>query len=168
MSGFDSGIYLMGSNDGDYYKSRDNLLDFSNSRAMNVGGEWFAYTPAASDWYGMVVLGNEENAATSGSMWVGRQETLTSDLRVTRTEEVQFDIVTPTDSYWNVIATRPSGTDLSGIALYDEAGYGTLVTSDFSTGVCFVLATGITIPGDHISAPSPQHWSRSRRHRIRR
>lgn len=139
LSGFDSGLYLMGSTDADYYKSRNDYLDFSNSRAMNVGGEWFAYTPTVSDWYGMVVVGNDENAASSGSVWVGRQETLSSDLRVTRSEEVQFDVVTPTPGYWNVVASRPTGADLSQVVLYEESGYGTSVTSDASTGVSFVV-----------------------------
>ncbi len=139
VSGFDSGIYLVGSSGGDYYQSRNDLIDFSNSRPMNQGGEWFAYTPSVSDWYGLVVLGNEENAASSGSLWMGRQETLSSDVRVSRAEEVQFDIVPPTPSYWNVIAARPSGADVANIALYEDAGYGTLLTSDFSTGVTFVV-----------------------------
>jgi hypothetical protein len=139
VSGFDSGLYLMGSTDADYYKSRNDYLDFSNSRAMNVGGEWFAYTPSVSDWYGLVVLGNEENAASSGSVWVGRQETLASDSRVSRSEEVQFDVLTPTSGYWNVVAARPSGADLVQAVLYEESGYGTSVTSDASTGVSFVV-----------------------------
>ncbi|MCC6649816.1 MAG: T9SS type A sorting domain-containing protein [Candidatus Eisenbacteria bacterium] len=139
LTGFDSAIYLVGSTDGDYYQSRNDLIDFSNSRAMNEGGEWFAYTPTISDWYGLVVFGNEENAASSGSLWMGRQETLSSDLRVTRTEEVQFDVVPPTAGYWNVIAARPGGTDVANIALYEDSGYGTLATTDFSTGVTFVV-----------------------------
>ncbi len=139
VSGFDSGIYLMGSEGGDYYQSRNDLLAFGNSRPMNEGGEWFAHTPAASDWYGVVVLGNEDNAASSGSLWMGRQETLTSDVRVTRSEEVQFDLFAPTASYWNIVATRPTGADAVGIALYEDAGYGTLLTSDFSTGVSYVV-----------------------------
>jgi len=139
VTGFDSGIYLMGSGGGDYYQSRNDLLAFANSRAMVEGGEWFAHTPAVSDWYGFVVLGNEDNAASGGSVWMGRQETLTSDVRVTRSEEVQFDLFAPTQSYWNAVATRPTGADAVGIALYEDAGYGTLLTSDFSTGVSYVV-----------------------------
>lgn len=156
VSGFDSGIYLMGSAGGDYYQGRDDLLAFGNSRAMNVGGEWFAHTPAVSDWYGVVVLGNEENAASTGSLWVGRHETLTSDARVTRSEEVQFDIVTPTDSYWNVVASRPSGTDQADVVFYEEAGYGTSVTSDFSSGVSYVV-------GDWNHNPQTTMYPRIRR-----
>lgn len=139
LTGFDSGIYLVGSSGGDYYQSRNDLIDYSNSHPMNVGGEWFAYTPSVSDWYGLVVLGNEENAASSGSLWMGRQETLGSDVRVSRSEEVQFDVVAPTAGYWNVIAARPTGTDVANVVLYEDAGYGTALTSDFSSGVTFVV-----------------------------
>lgn len=156
LSGFDSGIYLMGSEGGDYYQSRNDLLGFGNSRAMNEGGEWFTHTPAVTDWYGFVVLANSDNAASSGSVWMGRQETLAEDLRVTRSEEVQFDIFTPTASYWNVVATRPTGSDAVGIALYEDAGYGSLVTSDFSTGVSFVV-------GDANHSPQTTLYPRIRR-----
>ncbi len=156
VTGFDSGLYLVGSSGGDYYQSRNDLLAFANSRLMSEGGEWFAYTPVATDWYGFVVLGNAENAASSGSLWMGRQETLTEEARVTRSEEVQFDLFTPTPSYWNVLATRPTGADAVGIALYEDEGYGSLVTSDFSTGVSFVV-------GDWNHSPQPTIYPRIRR-----
>lgn len=139
LSGFDSGIYLMGSSDGDYYQSRNDYLAYGNIRALNVGGEWFAYTPTATDWYGLVVMGNDENAASSGSIWVGRQDNLSSDVRLTRTEEVQFDSFAPTASYWNGVAVRPYAGDLAQAVLYEDSGYGTLLTSDASTGVSFVV-----------------------------
>ena len=121
-SGLDQGIYLFGSGGGDYYKERAAFEVAANFRPGSEGGEWFNFTPATTDWYGIVQIVNDEGGGFY-SNWLGRRVTLVNDLATSYTDEVQWGSAAAASGDWHVFGTRPSPGAGAGIVLYGDSGY---------------------------------------------
>ncbi|HKQ58874.1 MAG TPA: hypothetical protein VJY35_13500 [Candidatus Eisenbacteria bacterium] len=150
----DTGIYLFGSDDAEYYKPRSAFAGASNVRAPNAGGEWFSFTPATTDWYGAVLLVNDESDGNYG-LWIGPKGTLAEEAVTTRLEEVLFGTATIPTPHWTAFGVRPAAGEIGSIWLYGDAAYtlSTLAVKDeFGTGVNYVvgdynhIATGLVYP----------------------
>ena len=150
----DTGIYAFSSADGDYYRPRSAYAGAANFRAPAVGGEWFSYTPPATDWYGIILLVNDESDGGYG-LWIGPKVTLAEEAVTTRPDEVIWGTATVPSPHWTAFGVRPAAGEVGSIWLYGDNAYSSntlAVKDEFGLGVNYVvgdynhIATGLVYP----------------------
>jgi hypothetical protein len=154
----DTELYVFSSSDGDYYKPRTAYAGAANFRTPAAGGEWFSYTAPATDWYGVVLLVNDESDGPYG-LWMGPKVTLGEEVVTTRADEVMFGTASVTTPHWTAFGVRPAAGEIGSIWLYGDAAYtpSTLAVEDkFGFGVNYVV-------GDYNHNPTGLVYPRFRR-----
>jgi hypothetical protein len=121
-SSMDTGVYLFASSDGDHFKSRAEAAAGSDSHEAGAGGEWFSYTPAQDDWYG-VYLTVPNNEADSYSIWLGPKVSSAEGYAAALPDPVVFGQAPVSSPYWTAFAARGQGGGAAGIWLYGDDAY---------------------------------------------
>ena len=131
----DTALYLMSSNDGDYYKRRNAYYSLSNAQGPAEDGEHFNATMPGNDWYGLVVTTHDDNGG-GYSLMAGPDVILAEDMHQTWSNEVIFASNTINSAWWTVFGVRPDTGASADIWLYGDDNYsiGTLAASDQSVG----------------------------------
>ncbi len=106
----DAGIYLMGSSGWDRYIQRSGAAAGSNN--TSAAGEWFTYTSTIDNWYGLVMIVNDDS---DGSYQVGGgpYTVLGDDVPEGYPEEVIWADVTTEVGSWAAVGVRPEEADAS-------------------------------------------------------
>jgi hypothetical protein len=143
-SAVDGGIFLMSSADGDRYKQRSAYDEASNFRPPGEDGEWFTYTPSQNDWYGFVMITNDETSGAVG-LAAGPRHTLVEGVTLTHDHPVLWARVNGGDPYWRVVAARaPEGDTASG-AMWSCDSFGVecwIQSESAGAGVRYMLVDG--------------------------
>ncbi len=111
-----AGIYLVSSADGDRYKARSGAEVGSNERT--VFAEWFTYTPSVDDWYGLVMIAND-NSDGAYTIGVGPSEVLTEQSPVVFPDEIVWGDIDSEAGSWTVAGVRPEAGSISSMWIWD-------------------------------------------------
>ncbi|MCA9751234.1 MAG: T9SS type A sorting domain-containing protein [Gemmatimonadetes bacterium] len=134
QGGFNDGLYLFDSSDGDYYQDRAEFDGYSSGGAAGAG-EFLKYQADASDWHGLVQTMFDEASGTS-SLWFGREIGMNDDAAASYSEEVLWGETTTNTSQWWIWAVKPTGGEEARISLYgDEPCTITTLKASDQTGV---------------------------------
>lgn len=101
-----AGIYLMSSADGDRYVQKSEAE--ASSISGGADGQWFLYTPAATDWYGFVMTTNDAVSSGSYTVGVGPRISMAPKIAYMYNDEVIWADV-PDVNFWSVAAMRAGG-----------------------------------------------------------
>ncbi|MDM7916307.1 MAG: FlgD immunoglobulin-like domain containing protein [Candidatus Eisenbacteria bacterium] len=146
-SPIDAGIYVMSSADGNRYVQRSGAA--AGSAGHGGAGEWFLYTPPADDWYGFVMITNDEDSSGPYTVGVGPRVSLTPKVPQSWPDELVWADI-PASSTWSVAAVRPGSGSESEAHLWDCESYANscYVTGDLSLpGLRYVVVDGEYAPG---------------------
>lgn len=140
FSPLDAGIYVMSSANGDRYIQRSGAAAGSN--VSTYLGEWFTYTAPADDWYGVVMIGNDEDTTGDYSVGVGPRVSLTENVPATFDEELIWTDFETTAGSWGAVGVRSVPGDQSSMGLWDCESYslGCFLTHDPVNGGVRVFA----------------------------
>lgn len=144
----DGSIFLMSSAGGDNYLQR-NLRSAQSAGQPASEGEWFTFTPAATDWYGFVMVAEDNPAGNSPfTIGVGPRVTLAPNAPIARNDEVVWADVSASDNAWNVVGVRADAGVVAQIGLWACESFATdcFVTTDLNGGgVTFVAMDGYAL-----------------------
>lgn len=120
----DTGIYLFSSADGTRFKNNTQASAISTSHAPSVGGEWFNYTSAVTDWYGLCeTVANEMSGPTS--LWMGPRFTFAESGWGSLTDRVVWGNEPVNDIYWNAFGARAPSGCTAALNMYSDDAYST-------------------------------------------
>ncbi|MEZ4652594.1 MAG: hypothetical protein R3E12_03050, partial [Candidatus Eisenbacteria bacterium] len=109
-------IFLFSSADGDRYKQRSGAA--AGAAAATPEGEWFTYTAPADDWYGFVMM-NEDDSSGGYSVGVGPYVVLDEEESASFTDQVIWADFDTQAGSWNVVGVRPEEGGSSAMWLWD-------------------------------------------------
>ena len=120
----DTGIYLFSSSDGDRFKNSTQASAISTYHPGSVGGEWFTYTPAVTDWYGVCeTVANEMSGPTS--LWMGPRFTFAESGWGSLPDRVIWGNEPVDDIYWNAFGARAQSGETVALDVYSDDAYTT-------------------------------------------
>ncbi len=109
------GIYVLSSADGDPYKQRSAAEAGSNG--TSALGEWFTFTAPTDDWYGAVMIGNDESSGWY-DMGVGPQVSLVEQAPYEAPDEIIWIDATTVAASWASLGVRAGAGAESSLTLW--------------------------------------------------
>jgi len=153
----DTGIYMFSSVDGILTKNGNESAASGNTQPPSAGGEWFAYTPPQSDWYGFCETVAGETSGNT-QLWYGPRLDYPENTTFTRTERVLWGREAVSRIYWNIMGVRAPSGSTAAIDVFssDNCSESTHLAGDGPRALSFVF-------GDFNHDPTGTYYSRTYR-----
>lgn len=139
----DADLFLMSSVGGD--NSVQRILRVAESASHNgQTGEWFSWTPAVTDWYGLVLVAVDDAGGNDAlyALGMGPRVSLAENVAVSRPDELVWGDFAVPDGTWSVVGLRPEPGSTGQLGLWqcDSYAQSCYLQSDLDTGDVSFLA----------------------------